>query len=487
MIVKKTKKQQKQFINKHTNIQNGSGRLKDWFKRLFRRKPKTEAKLQPIATSEKPIQPTGLSESYVLDMGLGTRQFRAYKPNNKKIYKSSTNESGRRIFVQNEKKPELEATARKHAQPKPDKKLQFGKAKVKYFKHTNASLNNSPTNTEDLHNIKKKVTKRLKKLSNSDDRSIEKEPLQIYPSTTIMGKLRRLGRGIKNTIKRRFTRKAKPSDTKQNADKLQTNNFEQVTKLLNGLAISDSETYKYILESYYNYYIEFKLLKQNEDKTKLYNLITTNLKFNEEQHNFNKLDIFFRNINFKNLQNELYQVYLNKLEIIDVLIKDKIIKFLQPQHNYSVGGGKSVTLNDKDFEFIETKSNEIIGYLNNEQKFNGHNLLPCIQEQHDNIFNTMITYYQCIKVKSTKEEKKQCKRDNSFSDDYIQAYIKKLKKYIDNPEKAMQEYLEYQPLERTEEELQQIAGYMDLLGEPQFPSSRIEKPSENNPGFGLFN
>jgi hypothetical protein len=34
----------------------------------------------------------------------------------------------------------------------------------------------------------------------------------------------------------------------------------------------------------------------------------------------------------------------------------------------------------------------------------------------------------------------------------------------------MIEYQEYQPLERTPEEQQQIAVYMELLGDPQFPS-----------------
>ena len=40
----------------------------------------------------------------------------------------------------------------------------------------------------------------------------------------------------------------------------------------------------------------------------------------------------------------------------------------------------------------------------------------------------------------------------------------------------MKEYEEYLPLERTEADKEQIAGYTQLLGKPQFPTSH----SDNN-------
>jgi hypothetical protein len=494
MILKKTKNKLLLEGNKtKINIQDGSGRVKDWFKRLFRRNPGKKVKLEPLAHSVQPVQHLGLESprSYKLDMGLGTHQYRRRSTTPVSRYKKS-NKNGHRIFVRAES-DELEERSRRLSQP-PRKSIKnlpshrmiqqnddFGLEREENTFRNNGSTVpiESRKLTQTPKSILRKKSKQNKKSdpkitfnTNTDNapHSIENEPPQIYPSKSVMARLRRAGQSIKNTITRKINNLKPKKTIKNNANSDIRIGFGSVNNFLSKL---NETSYRNLIESFYNYYIEFNLLKNENDEMKLFDLIFNKINENE---NFS---IFIENINRFKYGNILYQIILYKLEMIDVLIKKKLIIALVDQslltENTFVGGdgSKKVILNDKDFTFIDYKTNELLDYIHNHLPFEGHDFLPVIQEEHNNIYHIMIEYYTCIiKAGNDINKKNQCKTTKSFSDDYIQAYINKIKNYITEPAKAMKEYEEYQPRERTqEEEIDKITGYEEILGEPQFPSS----------------
>ena len=488
MILKKTKNKLLLEGNKtKINIQDGSGRIKDWFKRLFRRNPGKKAKLEPLAHSVPPVQDLGLESprSYKLDMGLGTHQYRQLSTTPVSRYKKS-NKNGHRIFVRAES-DELEERSRRLSQP-PRKSIKNLPSHRIIQQNDDFGLEREEK--QKPKSILRKKSKQSKKSghkitfnTNTDNapHSIENEKPQIYPSKSVMARLRRAGQSIKNTITRKISNLKPKKTSKNNANSDIRIDFNSVNNFLSKL---NETSYRNLIESFYNYYIEFNLLKNENDKMKLFNLIFEII-YNYENKN-EKFSRFVKNVGHLKYGNILYQIILYKLEMIDVLIKKKLKSALVDQslltENTFVGGdgSKKVILNGKDLTFInkqdkifiDDKTNELIDYIHKGKQFKGHDFLPVIQEEHNNIYRIMIEYYTCIiNAGSNIDQKKKCKEAKSFSDKYIQTYINKIKNYITEPAKAIKEYEEYLPLFRTKKDHNEIAGYEEILGEPQFSSS----------------
>jgi hypothetical protein len=233
-------------------------------------------------------------------------------------------------------------------------------------------------------------------------------------------------------------------------------------------------SYKQTLTDIYEYYIEIKLLPKLDDKIKFISLILNKRPFTEDIH-----PEFVSLINGKGGSLRFFiEILLDKIKVIDKFIEESLFNdssrkieqepSSRTENVYSNDNPNPLNITDKNFiEETTDKIREQINptYANTE---NMESLLPFL-ENHNEFKNAMLTYYSCLKNPNnqpctlgiTKEQRK--------------SYVTTLQEYIQNPEKAMKEYEEYQPLQRTPEEQAQIAVYMELLGKPQFDSSTNEE------------
>jgi hypothetical protein len=404
MIMKKTKK---------IGLQNGSGRVREFFKRIkriFKRKP----------VSNKPVIPNLEQVPNKPVMRYEEPPVRKHITGPIKRYRTITTNSGpkyERIEI-----PELKE------------------------QHSNSRL--------------RRATRKIGEIATS---AIGRATSAFGRATSALGK--------KLTRKRSTVEKTQPRQIHIN--KLLFNTIKsKIDRLIVNKHFNNS--YKQTLTDIYEYYIEIKLLPKLDDKIKFISLILNKRPFTEDIH-----PEFVSLINGKGGSLRFFiEILLDKIKVIDKFIEESLFNDSSRKIEQEPSSRtENVYINDNpnplnitDKNFIEETTDKILEqinptYANTE---NMESLLPFL-ENHNEFKNAMLTYYSCLKNPNnqpctlgiTKEQRK--------------SYVTTLQEYIQNPEKAMKEYEEYQPLQRTPEEQAQIAAYMELLGKPQFDSSTNEE------------
>jgi hypothetical protein len=461
-------------------LQNGSGGIKSWLKRIFKRKPKTEYKLQSIQGPNEPTvvnvtdqpprktghKPSNRKQDEITDtsvpLSIKRKLYRKSKLRNKEkrlplIARNRPNEPNYQppnnlMLTQPYQPSKRRVTWRNEISE--DKGTLHNIRHYQKYPHFNNEVNHSIVNDPHSHFIGEEPQNNLqfnqtiKRNSNSNSNSTS-----TSTSTSTSGIRSAFGQ-VKQYFGKKLTRKTKHNNNKKETDE---EILEHQINFINYNFNNNEETYMVMLSDIYEYYIEIKLLPKLDNKIKFVKLLL------QKRNGLVIVPQIQQILNNDRQEKIFIKFLLSKFEVIDKIIEKCL-------YGDSLCDIISKLLNKTDEKFIRETAKKIKEQINNPNNpmyaniENTEPLLPFL-ENHNEFKNAMLTYYSCLKnhnnqpctLEITKEQQK--------------SYVTKLQEYIQNPDKIIKAYEEYQPLRRTQEEQALIDGYMELLGKPQFDSS----------------